>query len=428
MISSAYQYFLSEYGRMETSRYDTHKKSELKASYNKLLSTNKNTPLFRFSLSNETTNVLIDLKENSRIFHNRLYEIFGSGDSAGDLQRKSPYTSLPEALDVDYIGNESADTDSAYLIKVKQLAGPQVNTGDFVPSASLGLSEGDYSFDLNVGDNAYEFQFKVNEGTTNIGLQEKLARLINRSHIGLEAEVLTDGNGSSALEITSVATGSKGGEHLFYFSDDASSTAHSGSVKFLGLNNVSKFSKNAVIEVDGTELTSSNNTFIIDQSFQVDVKQVTPEGEYAEIGFQRLPETISDELQLFASTYNNLYRIAEQDSTGSLLSQKLGKELTYISNNYHSVLETIGLSKDSDGYLKVDEALVLQSAKDGTLDNNFSELVSFQHQLLNKTNQISTNPFDYLKKTVIAYPNPKAPEYTPYHTSDYTGLLFDGAL
>ena len=85
--------------------------------------------------------------------------------------------------------------------------------------------------------------------------------------------------------------------------------------------------------------------------------------------------------------------------------------------------------KDIDTqYMKLDEALVLQSAKDGTLDNNFPELINFQHQLLNKTNQISTNPFEYLKKTVIAYPNPKAPEYTPYHTSDYTGLLFDGAL
>lgn len=428
MISSAYQYFLSEYGRMETSRYDTHKKSELRQSYNKLLSTNKNTPLFRFSLSPETTNVLIDLKENSRIFHNRLYEIFGSSDSEGDLQRKSPYTSLPDTLDVDYIGNESANTESSYLIKVKQLAGPQVNTGDFVPSASLGLKEGDYSFDLNVGDNAYEFQFKVSEGTTNIALQEKLARLINRSHIGLEATVLTDDNGSSALEISSVATGSKSGEHLFYFSDDTSSAAQSGSVKFLGLNNISKFSQNAVIEVDGTELTSSNNTFVIDQSFQVDVKQVTPEGEYAEIGFQRLPETISDELQLFANTYNNLYKISEHNSTGSLVSQKLGKELTYISNNYHSVLETIGLSRDSDGYMQVDEALVLQSAKDGTLDSNFSELINFQHQLLNKTSQISTNPFEYLKKTVISYPNPKSPAYTPYHTADYTGLLFDGAL
>lgn len=429
MISSAYQYLLSEYGRMETSRYDTHKKSELKQSYNKLLSTNKNSPLLRFNLSDETTNVLIDLKENSRILHNRLYEIFGSSDSAGDLQRKSPYTSRPDVLDVDYIGSADADTDTAYLIKVKQLAGPQINTGDFVPSAGLGLSEGDYSFDLNVGDNAYEFQFKVNKDTTNIVLQEKLARLINRSHIGLEADVVTDGNGSSAIEITSVATGSRNGEHLFYFSDDNSSeTQQSGSVKFLGLNNIRSFSHNAVIEVDGTELTSANNSFVIDQSFQLDVKQVTPEGEYAEIGFQRLPETISDELQLFANTYNSLYKISEQDSTSTLINQKLGKELSYISNRYNGVLETIGLSKDADGYMTVNEELMLQSAKDGTLDSNFPDLISLQHQLLNKTSQIATNPFEYLKKTVISYPNPKSPAYTPYHTADYTGLLFDGTL
>jgi len=428
MISSAYQYLLSEYGRMEISRYDTHKKSELKQSYNKLLSTNKNAPLYRFSLSDATTEVLIDLKENSRVFHNRLYEIFGSSDAEGDLQRKSPYTSLPEALDVEYIGNDKADTDSSYLVKVKQLSGPQVNVGDFVPSASLGLSEGDYSFDLNVGDNAYEFQFKVNSDTTNIALQEKLARLINRSHIGLNATVLTDGNGSSALEIASVATGSRGGEYMFYFSDEASEPALSGSVNFLGLNNIKDFSKNAIIEVDGAEYTSTNNTFVIDQAFQIEVKNTTPAGEFAEIGFQRLPETISEELKLFTDTYNKLYKISEQEVSNGLVSQKLGKELTYITNNYHSILETIGLSRDTSGYLRLDEALVLQSAKDGTLDDNYDGLLRFQQQLLNKTSQISTNPFEYLKKTVIAYPNPKSPSYTPYHTSDYTGLLFDGAL
>ena len=43
-IDSAYQYYLSTYGNSTVSRYDTHKKSQLRDTYNKIVKTNKRIP------------------------------------------------------------------------------------------------------------------------------------------------------------------------------------------------------------------------------------------------------------------------------------------------------------------------------------------------------------------------------------------------
>ncbi|MBQ9765465.1 MAG: hypothetical protein IJW18_04645 [Lachnospiraceae bacterium] len=426
MISTAYQYFLSEYGRMEASRYDAHKKSELRQNYNNVVSLNKTSPLYSIDLSEDTKFELINLAENSRILRNKLYEVFGNNETAGGLQRKSPYSSNPDILDVEYIGVDADDADMPeYLVRVKQLATPQVNVGDFLHSDSHSLSAGTYSFDLSIGNNAYEFQFKVNEDTTNYELQDKLSKLINRSDIGLDARVIKDANGSSAIEITSLYTGSDESGRLFYFSDDNTSQK-SGSVEHLGLNNIKQLSDDAIIEIDGTEISSATNSFTYNNMFQIDAKATTTGDEFVEIGFHRLPETINSELQVFADTYNKLFSLS--DNKESRITQKLGQELNYISAEYSGMLETIGMSRDENGYIQVDSSAVLQSAKDGTLDNNYSELLSLQRRLLNKTTQISSNPFVYIDNTVVTYPNPASPSYKPYQQSAYTGLLFSYAL
>lgn len=427
MISSAYQYYLSEYGHREASRYDTHKKSELRGGYNNIVRLNKKTPLYKVDLSESTQRLLIDLKENSRIFRNRLYEIFGTADSEGDLQRKTAYSSRPDILNASLIEEEAAPDDKQYSVKVRQLASPQINTGDFVPCDGLGLPAGNYSFDLNIADNAYEFQFKVTEGTDNLSLQEKLARLMNRSNIGITAEVIRDANGSSALEISSTRTGNAFMERIFRFSDNSASR-QSGSVEFLGLNNMRRASTNAVIEINGSETSASSNSFTIEKLFRVELKGITHGDETVEIGMRRSSEAIFSQLKLFAEAYNNIYGITDHRASDNPAGQKLNKELNAISGRYTDTLEAIGLSRDSAGYFSVDETRVLQAAGDGTLDRSYSELISFQKSLIRETQIISVNPFEYVNKTMIAYPNPVRPIVTPYQASVYSGILLNGYI
>lgn len=48
-IDSAYSYYLNTYGSSAVSRYDTHKKSELRNTYNRIVKLNKESPLYKIS-------------------------------------------------------------------------------------------------------------------------------------------------------------------------------------------------------------------------------------------------------------------------------------------------------------------------------------------------------------------------------------------
>ena len=92
-------------------------------------------------------------------------------------------------------------------IEVHQLATSQINTGHYLQPNSRTVKPGDYSFDLNINNLTYEFQFNVDEEESNSDIQNKLARLINRSNIGLNASVSEDSLGNTALNIESDMTG-----------------------------------------------------------------------------------------------------------------------------------------------------------------------------------------------------------------------------
>ena len=63
-IDSAYQYYLSTYGNSTVSRYDTHKKSQLRDTYNKIVKTNKESPLYKIKNLGEAKKYAIDIKES----------------------------------------------------------------------------------------------------------------------------------------------------------------------------------------------------------------------------------------------------------------------------------------------------------------------------------------------------------------------------
>ena len=48
-IDSAYAYYASTYANKEVSRYDSHKKSDLRKIYNRIIKTNKESPLYKIS-------------------------------------------------------------------------------------------------------------------------------------------------------------------------------------------------------------------------------------------------------------------------------------------------------------------------------------------------------------------------------------------
>lgn len=66
-IDSVYNYYLTTYGKTSSSsRYDAHKKSELRDTYNRIVKSNKDAPLYKIQLNDETERFVIDLKERAK--------------------------------------------------------------------------------------------------------------------------------------------------------------------------------------------------------------------------------------------------------------------------------------------------------------------------------------------------------------------------
>ena len=69
-IGSAYDYYLKTYGSQQTSRYDSHRKEDLRNTVNKIKILNKESPLYKFKLSGDVQKYAIDIKESARNIKN----------------------------------------------------------------------------------------------------------------------------------------------------------------------------------------------------------------------------------------------------------------------------------------------------------------------------------------------------------------------
>lgn len=182
------------------------------------------------------------------------------------LRKKVAVSSDESTVSVHYVGDDKDTDQSGFDMEVISLAKPQVNEGNYLKRNDYDFEEGSFSFDLDMPTNSYEFQFNVKPGDNNFDVQNKIARLINQSDIGLLAEVRLDNHGQSALRIESKQTGLAADE-------DAIFSIHSGTswneINKLGIAHVTSPASNSIFRLNGQEHSSLSNTFTINRSFEV---------------------------------------------------------------------------------------------------------------------------------------------------------------
>lgn len=422
-LNTVYNHFMTTYAPNGTnSRYDTHKKSELRGVYNSIVKMNKESPLFLLDNSDEAKEFAVGIKEGSRELKNVISSLSVDGDEL--LSKKSVSSSNPDVATASYIG-EVGEEDSApnINIEVKKLATTQQNTGNFLPPNEMGLRPDTYSFDIRSRDLDYEFQFNINENDTNRSIEEKLARLVNKSNIGLEASVVEE-NGRIALKLESVETGSNiEGKPLFVVSDDKTSKT-TGAVDYFGLNQTTQENSNSLFLLNGEERSTYANQFTVEKTYELHLNGISKEGEAASIGLKTDVESLTENVTHLIEGYNSFLNKAasyldKQPQTGKLLG-----EMSNISNLYGNELEAIGVNIAEDGRMTLDKSLLTQTAQEEDAGERFKSMKSFARNILNKTNQISLNPMAYTEKTVVAYKNPGKNFATPYITSNYSGMMF----
>lgn len=446
ILNAVYNQYLTTYSPVKSnSRYDTHKRSELRGIYNSIVKLNKEAPLYKIDNSEESREYIIGLKEESRALHNSIATVIGDAD-ATDLNAKVAYSSNDNIVSAKYVGennpglvdhSQDENEDGGVIgnssevptfdIEVKSLATPQVNLGVYLPKDKLGIEPGDYSFDVTVNGQGYEFQYSIKNDDTNFDLQNRLSRLINNSGIHLTSEVMEDGEGNSALRIESTQVGVHFGQFkdVFTISDNGNESG-SGSVGYLGIDYVAREAANAHMIVNGEEVTSPSNTFVLSNTYEVSINGISPhDGETATIGIKPDTDAAVENISNLVGSYNNFIKTMSEYSLAQPRNVGLMDEMHGILQVYANEMSKLGINVESDGTMSIDEEQLGNAVADSSSQSSLSAIKDFSNSLLRKSNQISVNPVSYINKTVVAYKNPGKNFNSPYTASAYSGFLFN---
>lgn len=426
MISSVYSYYLSQYGNKSNSKYDSHTRTQLKNTYSKVVKINSQTPVYKLDLSTAAQKYAIDLKEHARALENITEDLSDGADGTMTF-KKSAVSSNASAVNASYITDFGATSDDeSFDINVKQLACSQLNTGNYLQPRSKHIKPGEYSFDLSINDVIYEFQFKVDNSETTNNIQNKIARLINRSNIGLTANIKEDSLGNTAINIESESTGINGTTPVIFSikSDDANNQPL---IDTLGLDRVTQYPANAIFDVDGDERSSMSNSITINKAYDVKLSKVTEEP--VTISLKADADSIVESLNELVAGYNNLISVTNDENNNHFQgTEKLQNEIASIARSYKKQLADSELSLNKDGTISADKEVIINADNKDALSHIYESLNSFKNSIKEKAENIALNPMDYVNNKIIAYKNPLRSFPDPYNLSAYTGMMFNGYI
>lgn len=428
ILATVYNHYMTSYSpKKSDARLDSHNKNELKNICGNILKLNKEAPLYIFDRSEQTTGFALSLKENTRQLQHTILNTAGKQEN--DLFRnKVAFSSNEDVAIAKYIGTPDDNTDnlSIYEMEVHKLASPQINLGRFLPDSEKTLREGNYSFDVNINNIAYEFQFSVSEEDTNYDIQTKLMRLFNHANIGLNASIAEGEEHTSALKIASVQTGKDDTleQPLFTIHSNVSSE-EDNVVDYLGLDYIAKEASNAYFTLNDEEKTASTNHFTIDKAFEVTLNNVSSDsGEPVTIGLKANIDSLKDNIYHLIGGYNSFLKAAD-DYKQLTSSNRLTYEVQTVAKLYQNELDAMGINIADNGILSVDDSLLTQTAQSEEAYDLLSPLKEFSSTLFEKGEEISRDPLHYANKKIVAYKNPGKNFISPYAASSYSGLLFN---
>lgn len=426
-LNTVYNHYLTTYAPKSTTQYDTHKKSELRSVYNSIVKLNKEAPLMILDTSADAREFAVGLKESARSFQNTVASLGGLSEE-DLLNKKAAYSDNENIASAIYIGNTEGSEDVPVItLEVQSLASSQVNLGKYLAeNEMIRLPANAYSFDITINNLSYEFQYNIREDETNRNVQERLARLVTNADIGITADVTADGEGGSALRLTSNMSGITGDKTNQFSVSDAHTSKLNGSVDYLGIDYIARDASNASFLLNGEERTASSNNFTIAKTYEVTLNGLgSEEGQFATIGLKNDAESLSANVRELISGYNAFISTAASYLENHPKSSRLLSELGGIAAHYQTPLGNAGINLQEDGSMELNETAFRDSVQSEDAQTGFETLKNFTQSVLRKTNQISLNPMHYVDKTIVAYKNPGHNFASPYVTSAYSGMMFN---
>ncbi|MGN0346135.1 MAG: flagellar filament capping protein FliD [Lachnospiraceae bacterium] len=426
ILNNVYSYFQSSYMPKTSSKYDAHKRDDLKGIYNSIVKLEKESPVFLLPHSEAIEEYSIHMKKSALRFRDDVANL-GGLDQKTMFEQKSVVTSNPDIAEASYINSEvPRDNIEPTELTVSQIATPQTNHGTFLPMSENGIKEGTYSFDVSTNNANYELQFSIIPEDNYHGIQTRLARLINNANIGLNATVAYEGN-LSAMVIRSNTMGAFDGDQPFTISDENTSQSR-GIVDILGIGNTTQPAQWAKYSIDGEEMVSPTNQITVQNTFSVQLKSAAPE-EPVTIDIKPDYESLKENIHGLVGAYNSFIRAASEYLDKQPRTSLLIGSMKRMTSLYENGLNSLGLTQQENGTLDIDDKTLADNISTGSTADSISELKHFTSSVLHKVNQVQLNPMDYVDKRIVAYKNPTKTHFAnPYVTSAYSGMLFNSYM
>lgn len=415
---NVYNFYHMAMPRVANTKYDSHKKSELRSLYNSMVKLNQSKPFYKLSLSDATQSYVIGIKEAAMEL--KTSSAFLSEDIDPASQKMSVSTDTPSDISVKLLTDDYSSLPSEIKLQVSQLATSQKNQGTNVPSGNSDIEPGTHYITIQKSGSEYQFEIETQKGESNLHIQRRLSMSINNSNIGIRARVM-ESNGYSSLSLESQSSGQGALEDGLQFiikEDDDSNL-----VDTFGLNQITVYPVNAEFTLNGESQTASSNHISINNGIGIELNRATNK----EATIQLAPDhsALLEDVDDFVHYYNHLIDLANQTEGNPNGSKKLLREISNVTKRFHNALEASGLSIDEDGHLEKDEALLVQSTENGQFQELFQQLSDFKNAINEATNKITLNPMEYIDKTIISYPNTKQNFPNPYMPSMYSGMLYN---
>ena len=124
--------------------------------------------------------------------------------------------------------------------------------------------------------------------------------------------------------------------------------------------------------------------------------------------------------------YNNFVDVAGNYSSNHPKSSRLVDEMASLVSLHENELSEVGVELQDDGHISLDRVKLSDAVEEKKLGTYIDDLKHFAGSVLRKVDQVSLNPMKYAERTLVAYKNPGHNYATPYVTSAYTGMMFNG--
>lgn len=240
-----------------------------------------------------------------------------------------------------------------YEVKASAIATSQTNSGSFLskPDTSV-VSKGLNQFNITIGGKTTKVSAGISDQDTNDQALTKLRDAVNAAKTGVTASIVTDEQtGNKKLELSSDKTGT---DQAFEV-DDVTGNAMSAT----GVKHATQLASNASYSVNGgVTQTSQSNTIDLEKG-KATATLKAPSMEAVNIQIKPDEDKVIAQVKDLVTSYNTMHdRLKE---AGGVMDSSVRKSMESLVGS--STYERIGIRRNGDGTLKLDEEQLKKSLR-----------------------------------------------------------------